>query len=70
MSSASILSVALHVLLRPLRFQARRSSCPQVGAFPHFGGRWAEWNGRFRDTVRSFIKVRANFKWQWALDAF
>ncbi|KAL6765555.1 isoamylase [Haematococcus lacustris] len=28
----------------------------QVGAFPHYGGRWAEWNGRFRDTVRNFIK--------------
>ena len=28
----------------------------QVGAFPHYGGRWAEWNGNFRDTVRSFIK--------------
>lgn len=29
----------------------------QVGAFPHYGGRWAEWNGRFRDTVRTFIKA-------------
>jgi len=28
----------------------------QVGAFPHYGGRWAEWNGSFRDTVRQFIK--------------
>lgn len=28
----------------------------QVGAFPHYGGRWAEWNGRFRDSVRTFIK--------------
>jgi isoamylase len=28
----------------------------QVGAFPHYGGRWAEWNGQFRDTVRNFIK--------------
>lgn len=27
-----------------------------MGAFPHYGGRWAEWNGNFRDTVRSFIK--------------
>lgn len=25
--------------------------CVQVGAFPHYGGRWSEWNGRFRDTV-------------------
>jgi pullulanase/glycogen debranching enzyme len=30
----------------------------QVGAFPHYGNRWSEWNGRFRDTVRNFIKVR------------
>jgi isoamylase len=28
----------------------------QVGAFPHYGGRWAEWNGHFRDAVRQFIK--------------
>ncbi|KAK9792712.1 hypothetical protein WJX73_009712 [Symbiochloris irregularis] len=28
----------------------------QVGAFPHYGGRWAEWNGHFRDSVRQFIK--------------
>ncbi len=26
-----------------------------VGSFPHYG-KWAEWNGRFRDDVRSFIK--------------
>lgn len=29
----------------------------QVGAFPHYG-RWSEWNGHFRDTVRQFVKVR------------
>jgi len=28
----------------------------QVGAFPHYNGRWAEWNGNFRDTVRQFMK--------------
>jgi isoamylase len=27
----------------------------QVGSFPHWG-RWAEWNGRFRDEVRRFVK--------------
>ena len=27
----------------------------QVGSFPSFG-RWAEWNGRYRDCVRRFIK--------------
>lgn len=28
----------------------------QVGSFPHYGGRWSEWNGFFRDNVRQFIK--------------
>ncbi len=27
----------------------------QVGNFPHWGV-WAEWNGKFRDAVRLFIK--------------
>ena len=36
--------------------QGLKAIVPQVGAFPHYGGRWAEWNGNFRDTVRSFIK--------------
>lgn len=27
----------------------------QVGSFPHFGV-WAEWNGKFRDCVRRFVK--------------
>ena len=34
---------------------ARPSSRLQVGAFPHYG-RWSEWNGHFRDTVRQFVK--------------
>ena len=34
----------------------------QVGSFPHYGGRWAEWNGRFRDTVRAFVKVSGSCK--------
>jgi len=28
----------------------------QVGAFYPFADRWSEWNGRYRDTVRKFIK--------------
>ncbi|MEU1289229.1 alpha-amylase family glycosyl hydrolase [Kitasatospora sp. NPDC005856] len=28
----------------------------QVGSFPDQRGRWAEWNGRYRDTVRRFLK--------------
>ena len=31
----------------------------QVGNFPSWG-RWAEWNGKYRDTVRRFIKGDAN----------
>ena len=27
----------------------------QVGSFPAYG-RWAEWNGKYRDTVRKFLK--------------
>jgi hypothetical protein len=27
----------------------------QVGSFPHYG-KWAEWNGRFRDDARNFIR--------------
>ncbi len=27
----------------------------QVGSFPNYG-RWAEWNGKYRDSVRKFIK--------------
>lgn len=26
-----------------------------MGSFPHWGV-WAEWNGKFRDAVRQFIK--------------
>lgn len=31
----------------------------QVGSFPE-GGRWAEWNGKYRDVVRRFIKGTDN----------
>lgn len=31
----------------------------QVGSFPHYC-RWAEWNGKYRDTVRRFIKGTDN----------
>jgi isoamylase len=46
-------------LLRGTKLIAEAWDCDglnQVGAFPHYGGRWAEWNGRFRDTVRAFVK--------------
>ncbi|MED6157612.1 Iron-sulfur assembly protein 1 [Stylosanthes scabra] len=32
----------------------------QVGTFPHWGI-WSEWNGKFRDTVRQFIKGTDGF---------
>eukprot|EP00210_Caulerpa_lentillifera_P003264 g3115.t1 len=46
-------------ILRNTKLIAEAWDCDglnQVGAFPHYGGRWAEWNGRFRDVVRNFIK--------------
>lgn len=27
----------------------------QVGSFPAYG-RWAEWNGKYRDTIRRFLR--------------
>ena len=47
-------------MLRGTKLIAEAWDCDglnQVGAFPHFGGRWSEWNGKFRDVVRNFIKV-------------
>jgi len=44
--------------LRQVKFIAEPWDCGglyQVGSFPHFGA-WAEWNGRFRDVIRSFIR--------------
>ncbi|MFT3766266.1 MAG: hypothetical protein QM820_12255 [Minicystis sp.] len=35
----------------------RRPGCYQVGSLP--GDAWEEWNGRFRDDVRDFIRGRA-----------
>ncbi len=32
----------------------------QVGSFPSFGGRWSEWNGRYRDDVRRFWRGEQN----------
>ncbi len=37
----------------------------QVGNFPACG-RWAEWNGRFRDVVRSFVKGEEGQIWDLA----
>ena len=33
----------------------------QVGSFPNYG-RWAEWNGKYRDSIRKFIKGDGNVK--------
>ncbi|KAI8476733.1 MAG: isoamylase [Monoraphidium minutum] len=46
-------------ILRNVKLIAEAWDCDglnQVGAFPHYGGRWSEWNGTFRDTVRQFMK--------------
>lgn len=32
----------------------------QVGSFPSRGDRWAEWNGKYRDDLRCFLKGDAN----------
>lgn len=34
----------------------------QVGSFPHWN-RWAEWNGRFRDDLRCFLKGDNGMAW-------
>ena len=47
-------------VLRDTKLIAEAWDCDglnQVGAFPHYGGRWSEWNGHFRDTARMFVKV-------------
>lgn len=47
-------------VLRDTKLIAEAWDCDglnQIGAFPHYGGRWAEWNGQFRDAVRQFVKV-------------
>ncbi|MGN0325465.1 MAG: glycogen debranching protein [Lachnospiraceae bacterium] len=35
----------------------------QVGSFPSWN-RWAEWNGRYRDDMRSFLKGDSGYAWQ------
>src|SRR5207302_10241951 len=35
----------------------------QVGSFPAYG-RWAEWNGKYRDSIRQFIKGEAGKIWE------
>jgi isoamylase len=37
----------------------------QVGSFPHWGV-WAEWNGKFRDAVRQFIKGTDGYAGEFA----
>lgn len=37
----------------------------QVGSFPAYG-RWAEWNGQYRDTIRRFIKGDMGLAWEFA----
>ncbi|TVR19062.1 MAG: glycogen debranching enzyme GlgX [Anaerolineaceae bacterium] len=37
----------------------------QVGSFPDYG-RWAEWNGRYRDTIRQWLKGTRGIVWDVA----
>lgn len=37
----------------------------QVGTFPAYG-RWAEWNGKYRDTVRAFLRGDSGTVWEAA----
>jgi isoamylase/glycogen operon protein len=38
----------------------------QVGSFPSHGGKWSEWNGKYRDTIRKFIKGTAGTAGEFA----
>lgn len=52
-------SISSDPLLKHTKLIAEAWDCDglnQVGSFPHYGGRWSEWNGVFRDCVRQFIK--------------
>ncbi len=46
-------------ILKEIKFMAEAwdaGGLYHVGSFPNHEGRWAEWNGRYRDTIRKFIK--------------
>ena len=54
-----VADIAADPVLRGTKLIAEAWDCDglnQVGASPHYGGRWAEWNGTFRDAVRAFVK--------------
>lgn len=61
-----VADIAADPVLRGAKLIAEAWDCDglnQVGAFPHYGGRWAEWNGTFRDTVRAFVKGADGAPW-------
>lgn len=54
-----VAAIAADPVLRGTKLIAEAWDCDglnQVGAFPHYGGRWAEWNGTFRDAARAYVK--------------
>jgi isoamylase len=56
-------------VLRGVRLIAEAWDCDglnQVGAFPHYGNRWSEWNGHYRDAVRQFLKGTETGGWAGA----
>ncbi|XP_071725446.1 isoamylase 1, chloroplastic isoform X1 [Rutidosis leptorrhynchoides] len=55
-------------ILRGVKLIAEAWDCGglyQVGVFPHWGV-WSEWNGKYRDTVRQFIKGTDGFSGAFA----
>ncbi|XP_023744999.1 isoamylase 1, chloroplastic [Lactuca sativa] len=55
-------------ILRGVKLIAEAWDCGglyQVGVFPHWGI-WSEWNGKYRDTVRQFIKGTDGFSGAFA----
>jgi glycogen operon protein len=51
-------AIAADPVLRDVRLVAEAwdaAGLYQVGSFPHYG-RWSEWNGRYRDTLRRFLR--------------
>jgi isoamylase len=66
---ALIEAISEDPVLRGCRLIAEAWDCDglnQVGAFPHYGHRWSEWNGHYRDAVRQFLKGTESGGWAGA----
>ena len=59
LSNPPVIQAIVRSVLADVKLIAEAWDCGglyQVGHFPCADGRWAEWNGKYRDTVRRFIK--------------